>query len=252
MKACQKVLVLIPARSGSTRVANKNIVLLGEKHLVGYQIETALESGIGRVIVSTDSEEIAHIAKQYGAEVPFYRPKSIAQDDSSSLSVIEHALEWLTNHESWTPDVLAFCPPTNPFLQSKSLASMLKMLNDRPDINSIVTVAKAATHPFRILEATNSNQFQLANIKIGGRSILDIERSQDWPEVWEGSPACRMTRCSYFYQKIDRSPKTYDPENFLGYRIGRFEATDIDEKYDLLLAAAALKVDRDLNIDGKE
>ena len=145
------VLVLIPARAGSTRVRNKNLRMLGSKHLVGFQIETAIQSGIGRVIVSTNSEEIAALCKNYGAEIPFYRPDEISGANSSSLSVIDHALTWLAEHELWAPEVVAYCPPTNPFLKPETLRSMLELLEGRPDVNSVVTVTEAFTHPFRIV-----------------------------------------------------------------------------------------------------
>ncbi|MEE8114856.1 MAG: acylneuraminate cytidylyltransferase, partial [Nitrososphaerales archaeon] len=90
-------LILIPARSGSTRVHNKNLRNLGGKPLLSYAIESAVavkELLQARVIVSTDSEEIAAVARQYGAETPFLRPKELSRSEASSLSVVLHALDW--------------------------------------------------------------------------------------------------------------------------------------------------------------
>ena len=87
-------LILIPARSGSTRVRNKNIRLLGGKPLIAYAIEEALRSKSGRVIVSTNSSQIADISLQYGAEVPFFRPEELSAETASSLSALLHALIW--------------------------------------------------------------------------------------------------------------------------------------------------------------
>ena len=235
------VLVLIPARTGSKRVWNKNLRPLGQKHLVGFQIETAVKSRIGRVIVSTNSEEIAALGKLYGAEIPFYRPDEISGDKASSLSVIDHALNWLEEHESWVPEIVAFCPPTNPFLKPETLRSMLISLENRPDVNSVVTITEALTHPFQIVMEADGGRLENWQIEIEGERIIDIERSQDWPKVWQGSPACRMTRASYFRAGVRASEKTYDVSNFIGFGIPNFEAMDIDNEFDLAIAEAMIR-----------
>ena len=85
----KEILAIIPARSGCKSIPKKNIKLLGDKPLIAYTIEEALKSEyIDRTVVSTDDKEIAKIAKNYGAEVPFLRPRSLAEDTSSSLSVM--------------------------------------------------------------------------------------------------------------------------------------------------------------------
>jgi CMP-N,N'-diacetyllegionaminic acid synthase len=240
MTTTPNTVVLIPARSGSTRVPKKNIKLLGNKPLIGYQIETAIKSNVGRVIVSTDCKEIAEIASQYGAEVPFFRPKSLATSESSSLSAILHALKWLTESDSRVPDYIAFCPPTNPFLKPETIHSMVNQIVRRPEINSVVTITEAVTHPFRLLEKKQDGLFRLLDLSISGKRIMDIERTQDWPLVYQGSPACRLTRTSYFQNTELLSPKTYDTANFSGHLIDKIEAMDIDNGSDFKLAEAVL------------
>lgn len=235
------VLILIPARAGSKRVRNKNLRLLGLKHLVGFQIETAIKSRIGRVIVSTDSEEIAALGKHYGAEIPFYRPDQLSGDKATSLSVIDHALTWLAEHELWVPEIVAFCPPTNPFLKPETLRSMLELLESRPEVNSIVTITEALTHPFRIVMEADGGRFENWQIEIDGKRIIDVDRTQDWPKVWEGSPACRMTRSNYFRAGDRTSEKTYDVSNFIGFKIPNFEAMDIDNEFDFAIAEAMIR-----------
>ena len=87
----------------------------------------------------------------------------------------------------------------------------------------------------------DDGRFENWQIKIDGMSITDIERSQDWPQVWEGSPACRMTRSNYFRADDRVSDKTYDVSNFVGFKIPNFEAIDIDNELDLTIAEAMLR-----------
>ena len=95
----QKILALVTARSGSKSVKNKNIRLINGKPMIAYSIEHAKASKyINRIIVTTDSEEYAAIAREYGAETPFIRPSELAQDSSLDVDVFEHAFE--TNRSS--------------------------------------------------------------------------------------------------------------------------------------------------------
>ena len=88
-------LILIPARGGSTRVKNKNIKLLGSIPLICHSIATSLEVSNSRVIVSSDDDEIISVSRKFGAETPFKRPDRLSKNDSPSIDVILHTLEWL-------------------------------------------------------------------------------------------------------------------------------------------------------------
>lgn len=89
------MIALIPARGGSKGLPGKNIKSLCGKPLIAYTIQAALNaSGINQVVVTTDSEEIAEISRQYGAEVPFLRPKELAEDTSSAVDVYLHAIDF--------------------------------------------------------------------------------------------------------------------------------------------------------------
>lgn len=240
-------LILIPARGGSTRVPNKNLRNLCGKPLVEYAIEMARGVSGARVVVSTDSKEIAEVARSCGAEVPFLRPSNLATATSSSLSAILHAITVLGDSERRLPDQIAFCPPTNPLIQSQSVSKMFEILEAQPDFNSIVTISAPRTHPFQIVKKTEAGQVVNGTIEIDGKTINDIERSQDWPRVWEGSPACRITRTGYFRHMIGKekdplsfSGKTYDVERCLGYEISPDEACDINGEIDFIIAEAFL------------
>ena len=237
-------LILIPARSGSTRVQSKNLKPLLGKPLVAHIIGSACRVPECRVVVTTNSSEISEAARTAGAEIPFLRPEGLSQATSNSVGAIVHALRWFDESEHWRPEYIAFCPPTNPFIEPLSIQRMFERLAARPDRNSIVTVTTPSTHPFRIVRQLSDSTIQNGAVTIDGKNINDIERTQDWPQVWEGSPACRMTRTKYFFElAAGRSPeqitgKTYDVRSSLGYEISRFEATDIDDEHDFVVAEA--------------
>jgi len=119
---------IIPARGGSKRIPRKNIRPFRGKPIIAYSIEAAEDSGLfGRIIVSTDDEEIAETALRYGAEIPFFRPKELADDHAGTWAVIKHALHWLL--ERGFPLEYACCLyATAPFVTAGSLARGLEAL----------------------------------------------------------------------------------------------------------------------------
>ena len=103
------IVAIIPARSGSKGVPDKNIKLLAGKPLIAYSIASAqLTDNIQRVIVSTDSERYAEIASEYGAETPFLRPAELSVDSSTDYDVLKHTLDWLQVNEGFQPEYLVY------------------------------------------------------------------------------------------------------------------------------------------------
>jgi N-acylneuraminate cytidylyltransferase len=141
------MIAIIPARSGSKGVPGKNIKLLGEIPLFAYSIIAAkMMPSVSRVIVSTDSEEYAEIAKEYGAEVPFLRPNEISGDKSTDFDLFLHALNWFKDNENLIPDYILHLRPTTPlrnpqimedavrlFIENKNLASSLRSGHSAPE-----------------------------------------------------------------------------------------------------------------------
>jgi pseudaminic acid cytidylyltransferase len=116
-----RTIAIIPARGGSKRIPRKNIKDFHGKPMIAYPISVALGSRLfDRVIVSTDDEEIADVSTRYGAEVPFMRPKELADDYTGTNAVVKHALEWLIEHGQ-TSDYVCCIYATAPFLQAKYL-----------------------------------------------------------------------------------------------------------------------------------
>ena len=128
MKKNRDIVAIIPARSQSKGIKNKNIAKLNGKELLGYTITCALKSKrINRVIVSTDSKKYADIAKKFGAEIPFLRPKNISTDKSADILFFKHTLNWLNEHEGSVPKFFIHLRPTTPFRDPRIIDKAINM-----------------------------------------------------------------------------------------------------------------------------
>ena len=139
------VLGLVPARGGSKGVPGKNVRPLAGHTLLEYTARAARESGVlDRVILSTDSPEIADAGRRAGLEVPFMRPAALAGDDTPMLPVIQHALAE-TARSGWSPDVIVLLQPTSPLRRPEHIRDAVNVLRDtRAD--SVVTVVEVPRH----------------------------------------------------------------------------------------------------------
>ncbi len=156
----KKILAIIPARGGSKGVPRKNIKNLAGKPLLAWTIEEAKKSKfIDRIIVSTEDEEIAQIAKKYGAEVPFMRPQELAKDLSLDIDFLIHALDWLDQNESYTPDIVLRLPPTSPLRRVEHIDEGIMKLLDTPEAHSVRSITKANRHPFKHWKISPDGKF---------------------------------------------------------------------------------------------
>ena len=144
-----KTIALIPARGGSKGIKRKNIKLLDGLPLIAYTIRASLSSKkIDRTIVSTDDEEIAKIAKEYYAEVPFLRPKKLSLDTTLDYPVIKHCLDYLINKEKWKPDIFLYLRPTMPFRESSEIDKSIDILSKKEKIDCIRTTMPVPYPPY--------------------------------------------------------------------------------------------------------
>ena len=157
-----KILALIPARSGSKSIPHKNIRYLSGKPLLAYSIEHAIKSEvINRVIVSTDSEQYAEIARSFGAETPFLRPKEISEDNSNDRDFFIHALAWLKENENYVPDICVQLRPTHPVRKIQDIDEMIKLLISNPDADSVRSVVKNETYiPYKMWFLKENNELK--------------------------------------------------------------------------------------------
>ena len=144
------LLTIIPARSGSKGIPGKNIKPLAGKPLIHWIAHSITEAGnCGRVIVSTDSEEIAEIARCEGLEVPFLRPAEISKDLSTDLEFVIHALSFFKRVENWTPSAVARFSPVTPLVPPEVIHNSVEMLLGSPEADSVRPVYKVSHHPYK-------------------------------------------------------------------------------------------------------
>ena len=147
----REVLAIIPARGGSKSIPRKNIRNFAGYPLITYSIaaEKAAKN-VTRLLVSTDDEEIASIAKDYGAEIPFLRPTELSKDDTPDLPVFQHALAWLEENEGYHPDILVQLRPTSPLRRTIHIDHAVQRLLEHPEADSVRTVCVPFQNPYKM------------------------------------------------------------------------------------------------------
>jgi CMP-N,N'-diacetyllegionaminic acid synthase len=167
-------IALIPARSGSKGVRDKNIKRLNNHPLIAYTIKAAHKvKAIQRVIVSTDSEPYAKIAKEYGAEVPFLRPPELSEDDSKDIEWIQHTLQWLKREEGTVPRLLIHLRPTTPLRDPEMVSKAIEAIEadkEATALRSVHEMPQSAYKSFQVQQnyltclCTGSMDLDAANL----------------------------------------------------------------------------------------
>ena len=164
-----EILALIPARSGSKALTNKNILDLVGKPLIAHSIEHSLNTRlINRTIVSTDSEKYANLAKEYGAEAPFLRPSELSGDTSTDYEFVKHLLDWLKTNENYQPDYLVHLRPVVPLRDPEIVDSAIDAFINNTEATSLRSaheMSETAYKKFEIegecFKTVGSNSFEL-------------------------------------------------------------------------------------------
>ena len=155
------ILALVPARGGSKSIPHKNIRPFAGHPLIAYSIAAGLHSeAVTRVIVSTDDEEIAAVARQYGAETPFLRPAEYAQDETTDLPVFQHALGWLEEFEGYRPQIVVQLRPTSPIRPPDCVDRAVQILVDHPEADSVRGVIPSGQNPHKMWRIDSQGQMQ--------------------------------------------------------------------------------------------
>lgn len=205
-----EVLAIIPARSGSKSIPNKNIREILGKPMLAYSIEHALNClKINRVIVSTDSEEYAMIAQEYGAEVPFIRPKSIAEDDSLDIDVFLHALNYMEEKENYVPDIVVQLRPTYPIRDVEDIVNMIEMLEKDETADSVRCIVQAKEIAYKMW--TLNEKGQISPIMKDIKEAYNMPR-QLLPPIYYQNACIDVVRTKVIIEKHSMSG-----ENILGY-----------------------------------
>ena len=192
-----KYIALVCARGGSKGVPRKNIRLLGGRPLIGWSVHVAKSvERISKLIVSTDSEEIAQIAREQGALVPFIRPDELAQDSSSEWLVWRHALNYLKENGDEDIDGLVVIPPTAPLRDSLDIEHCLDEF-EKGNVDVVITVSDAHRSPFFNMIKNDKDGFSSLVIP----PTKTVIRRQDAPEVYDMTTVAYVVRPDFILQQ---------------------------------------------------
>ncbi len=159
-KKSLEILAIIPARGGSKSIPRKNIKLLAGKPLITWTIEATKQSRhITRTIVSTDDEEIATVARQYGVEVPFLRPAEISGDLATDVEFLLHALDFLRKKEHYEPDVVVRLPPTSPLRTTAHIDQGIDALLSDSQADAVRPICEAPKHPYKFWKIDEDKKY---------------------------------------------------------------------------------------------
>ena len=230
-KAENKILCLIPARAGSKRLTGKNLKLLNGKPLVAWTIEAALQSSsVVDVVVSTESSEIANIAIEYGASVPFIRPSSLAEDDTSSIAVVLDALHQLQCQGKFYDQVILL-QPTSPLRTAKEIDAGVDFYFHKGAL-AVIGVCEVEHHPFWSNKLPAD--FSMENFLPEQHINL---RSQDLPLYYRINGAFYMADV----REVIKQRRFFLSQKIFGFLMSRESSVDIDTKLDFILADILLK-----------
>lgn len=233
MKIKPKVLALIPARSGSKSIPDKNIRDVAGKPMMAWSIQQALDANlVQRVIVSTDSEEYARLARKFGAEVPFIRPKEISADNSTDLETFVHALNWLNENDNYIPDICLHLRPTHPLRDVSDIDTIIEILSANKELDSVRTIFPSEQTPYKMWTCDKS-------------SILSpVSTVEDFQEAWN-EPRQKLPQTYIQNANIDavRTSVIINRNSMTGSRIRGYIDQgfyDIDEENQLQAVSAIM------------
>ncbi len=227
----EKILAIITARGGSKGIPQKNTRELLGKPLIAYSIQAALQSRtLNKIIVSTDNETIAHISKKYGAEVPFLRPKHLATDTATSLSVLQHAVSYLAEKEGYLADIIVCLQPTSPLRSAGDIDQAVTLcMNTGAD--SVVSLCKVEHHPYWMKKVVEGRVYPLMEVD-----------DEEYPRRQDLSPAYQLNGAIYVTRKkILMEEERVLGEHTLAHIMSQERSIDIDTPIDLKLAELIMK-----------
>lgn len=225
-----RCLAVIPARAGSKGLSGKNILPLGGKPLIAHTIDAARAAhSIQRIVVSTESEEIARVAQQHGAEVPFLRPAELARDETPMLPVLQHVLRELTATEGHQPEIIVLLQATSPLRRAEDIDRAVTLL-EQTRADSVISLCAAEHHPAWM------KRIECGLVVPFLENGPEFTRRQDLPPVYRLNGAIYVTRARVLLEEnaiLGRDTRALIMDNE--------SSVDIDTPLDLKLAALILQ-----------
>jgi CMP-N,N'-diacetyllegionaminic acid synthase len=227
------ILAIVPARSGSKSVPDKNVVPFRGKPLLVHSVQHGLAArNVDRVLVSTDSPRYRDIALAAGAEAPFLRPEALAGDHSTDLEVFVHALEWLERHEGYRPEACVHLRPTYPTRTVEDVEKAVDLLCCDPLADSVRSVSLAPHTPYKMWRLTERGTLRPL-LDSALREPYNLPR-QSLPEVYIQNAAVDVVRAG-----VVREERSMTGTRILAYVMDRFQ--DIDDWSELAAAEGDLR-----------
>lgn len=227
-----KIYAIIPARSGSVGVKNKNIRPIGGQPLMSYSIQFAKALGVDRVFCSTDSEEYAEIAKQFGAEVPFLRSDYAASSTAMEQDILVDLYQKFEEHTIPQPDILVWLRPTFVFRSIADVQKCIDQLKNDSSLTASRTVCESEGRLYKV-----ENDILVPSFDDNGKSMM---RRQDFGD-----------RYKVFSTDVFRADQKNTTDDFLGRKVGavvtnKLCGLDIDDEFDFQIVENVLKYNRAL------
>lgn len=231
-----KILAIIPARGGSKGVPHKNVRLVAGKPLIAYTIEAAIavSERIHRLVVSTDDEEIARVARQYGADVPFLRPAELSGDRIPMVPVLQHAIHTIEAQDGLSLDWVLLLQPTAPLRTANDIRAAID-LAERGDCDSVISVVQVfATHPILMKRIENNQLLPFCIEEKEGTRRQDYQ-----PPAYMRNGAIYLTRRDILVERNSIWGEIIRP-----YVMPEERSVSIDNELDLKLAALMIQEQR--------
>jgi CMP-N,N'-diacetyllegionaminic acid synthase len=223
-----KISTIITARGGSKGIPNKNIKNLNNKPLIAHTIQASiLNKNVQKTYVSSENDKIIEISENYGAEI-IKRPSNLSQDDSSSIDVILHSLNYLKENDK-LPDMFILLQPTSPLRTSEDITNAINIFNEN-DCESVVSVSKIDHSA--MLSLIKKNEYLTS---FNDENFLKMRR-QDLPELYCPNGAIYISKPEYIEKNL-----TFFPEKTIPYTMPQERSIDIDTEFDLKIAELILK-----------
>jgi N-acylneuraminate cytidylyltransferase len=181
-----EILAIVPARGGSKSIPRKNAQLFAGYPLLAYSVAAGLRAQhVTRTIISTDDEEMAQLARQFGAEAPFLRPAEFAQDNSTDMSLFTHALDWLAKNEGYKPDIVVQLRPTSPLRQPGLVDRAIETLLQHPKADSARGVIPSGQNPYKMWSIGAEGELQPLLKAKGLTEPYNAPRQKLPPTYWQ-------------------------------------------------------------------
>lgn len=223
-----KSIALIPARSGSKRVPNKNIKILGGKPLIYFTIKSAIESNLfSEVIVSTDSDEIGSIAKQFGALVPCLRPSHISGDLSEDLEWVNHSIASMISADLEEIEFLSILRPTSPLRRSETIVRAMQFLKSNSWADSLRAMEVTSQHPGKMWLLDSKCQALPLLPQAAGSTPTHNRPTQALEKIWVQNASLEIVKFESLM--LDKS---ISGSKVLGFEMPGYEGFDLNTELD--------------------